>query len=394
MIYTGHAIEGDKKQGVEKMILAARSKIKTYPTLNGIVNNFNDPGYEVCPPNYILSLASDAVSSPWLFGKPDINAEEKISKFEKLFCTILPTLPKEKRKKIEARLRGYDENHWMQIREIEFYLDMQKNNKISGIAYEDPKFGNHDFHINVEDTEFNIEHTSLGANLIQQIVESGLSLAANKIIPLLPEKKMIKLDVKTAMLLKEEGNNNATDICNKIVDDYKNISPIVSEMENTSCSFGDIGDSAQTLIQLKDIFQYYDSGPVMTKLLETEAGLTFLTETSQKEIQENSIEVIYAFNRDRRELHIHSVCCWPSKSESLRKESLLRQFKARVCAKITDGQLRGKTNAVIAMQFQDVLFMEYTRKKEFGEEHLIELTHGVEEAFNTTRENDILAVII
>ena len=92
---------------------------------------------------------------------------------------------------------------------------------------------------------------------------------------------------------------------------------------------------------------------------------------------------------------INSQSIWQSKAESLRKESLVKQLKRRIKEKINGGQLERKKNPLIAVRFEDFIFMNYSSENDiWWEENFNELKNVVEEMFRETNNLEILGVLL
>ena len=85
---------------------------------------------------------------------------------------------------------------------------------------------------------------------------------------------------------------------------------------------------------------------------------------------------------------------WPSKAEGLRKKSMLEQLKRRIEDKIKKGQLKGKENPILGVNFQDVSLHNYTSDIEpFGKKHLDDLKEIASDVFIKEKETEILGVL-
>ncbi len=81
MIIIGRAIEETESFNYSRdCIDNARKKIKQYPTLDKILDNFKDANNKNYNKNYFLLLAKSAISNPFINGNPDIRAEAKLER--------------------------------------------------------------------------------------------------------------------------------------------------------------------------------------------------------------------------------------------------------------------------------------------------------------------------
>jgi len=398
MIFIGRAFrENEQFNYPKETIDKGREKIKEFFTLNTILNNFNKADKNNYNKNHFLILGRDAVSNPFIGGQPDKDAEAKLKRYDTLLNFLLPRLSKDSKEKLISRLKDFGENHFKTILELEFFLELRVNKSIFDIHYEDSKRGNHDFCIKIDDTELNIELTSLGEGIIQKILETGFNIASNEIIEHIPERTLLKLDVDTDLILNQDDKNDPALIKNVLIQDFIKIKSIVNIMKNNHCIIEkNLGDPEKYLYDFKDLFKYYNEfGQSLLKLLETPEGLEFLKKTKYKNIRNISISSFIVGDAKTKLVEIHSVSMMPSKAESLRKISLLRQLKNRVDDKIKKKQLKNKTNSIIAINFEDFLFNDYASEQDyFGQEELNELKRIIEEIFKNNKEKQLLGILL
>src|SRR3989344_1023896 len=229
MIFIGRAFrENEQFNYPKETIDKGREKIKEFFTLNTILNNFNKADKNNYNKNHFLILGRDAVSNPFIGGQPDKDAEAKLKRYDTLLNFLLPRLSKDSKEKLISRLKDFGENHFKTILELEFFLELRVNKSIFDIHYEDSKRGNHDFCIKIDDTELNIELTSLGEGIIQKILETGFNIASNEIIEHIPERTLLKLDVDTDLILNQDDKNDPELIKNVLIQDFIKIKSIVN----------------------------------------------------------------------------------------------------------------------------------------------------------------------
>src|SRR3989344_2535850 len=147
---------------------------------------------------------------------------------------------------------------------------------------------------------------------------------------------------------------------------------------------------------MRDIYDYYDEfGQRLKKLLDSDGGVTYLKNKMVGEIVDCSITHFLIFPAKFGNVGLNSQSIWPSTAESLRKESLIRQLKTRIKEKINGGQLDGKTNPIIAVRFEDFIFMHYSSEDDiWWEENFNELENIVESVFREANNNEILGVLL
>lgn len=397
MIIMGQAFEENKDfQYVQDYISKAQTKLKEFQNLSQVLGKFDDANRSNYNKNYFLLHSRNAVSNPFNNGQPDKNSEDKLKVYDVLLKAILPELNGERRSKLISRLKGYGENHFKTIQELEFFLELVKNDAITEITYEDPKKGNHDFSFKFQNEEFNVELTSTGTGMVQAILEDAFNAAANEILTTLEPGTLLKLHADTSMLLDLTGENNPDEIKNILLTNYNKIEKIVKVIKNNFCILGINWSPEKSLYDLKDYYEHYNElGERLSKLLETDDGISYLKNTKIGDIQDNSISSFMYGEAKSRLVEIHSESKSPSKAEDARKISLLRQLKNRIKEKIEEGQLRDKPNPIIAVYFFDLIFHDYTSDDDlFGKQHFQELKSVIEEVFRATANKEILGVIL
>ncbi|MBU4308176.1 MAG: hypothetical protein KJ566_00065, partial [Nanoarchaeota archaeon] len=138
MIFTGRASEEDKDfDYFGGKIRNAKDKIKEFPIIDNIVNNFIGANKSNCDNNIFLNLASSAFSDPFFQGHPSLSSEFKLKQFEDLLNEILPKLKSDKKEDLKSRLKTLTKkNHLEKIAELNFYRELLENKEISDIYYE------------------------------------------------------------------------------------------------------------------------------------------------------------------------------------------------------------------------------------------------------------------
>ena len=221
MIFTGATYQGDSPYFEDKLN-KARTKLKEFPTILSIVNNFNLANRENHTENLFINLLSASVSDAFLEGKPNEGYNNILKSFEEVLRKLLPKLSRDKKNNLVARLKSFGDKHRETINEIEFLVELKQNSNISDIEYENESLGSHDFNIKIDSEEFNIEQTSLGESKIQQIVEEAFSLASKEIIERIPKKILLKIDVDTNKILKER-DNSVEEVKTVVMEDYEKL---------------------------------------------------------------------------------------------------------------------------------------------------------------------------
>ena len=379
----------------DEKVERARIKLKEFPALQKVLDNFNLANRENHTENALLNILG-MFGSEYSSQDTKLKYEYILREMDNILKDLLKNLSKEKRNNLIKRLNLFGENNFELMNELEFFVELRTNNKLSDVHYENLNKGNHDFNLKIEGKEFNIEVTSLGKSQIQQIVEEAFNLASKEIFSTIPKKIYLQIEVVTDRILKEE-NNKVVEIKSRIIEDYEKLKDIIWVNEEGLCILGkNLGDPTKSLYEIKDIFEYYQEfGQRLSQLLLNNEGVSFLKKTQIKDITENSIISFIIGSAKFGAVEIHSQCLHPSKSEELRKKSLINQLKRRIKDKIILGQLRGKKNPIIAVRFEDFSFMHYSSDSDiWWEENCRELKEIIESVFKETRDKEILGVLL
>ncbi len=395
MIFSG-ATQQDESTYFEDKLSKARNKLKEFPTILSVVDNFNLANKYNHTENLLLNLLSASVEDIFLDNKPNERYNQKLKLIDSILNELIKNLSREKRNNLIARLKSFGSNHRELMNEIEFLIELKQNTSLSKVSYENKILGNHDFNFYIEGEEFNIEQTCLGKGEIQQIVEEAFNLASKEIIKTIPKKVFLKIDVETDKILNER-NNNVEEIKIILMKDYENLKGILFVDLNGSCSMEkNIGDSNKFLYEVRNLYEYYDEfGQRLKKMLSSEEGLAYLKSKKIGDVANGSITHFIVGNGKFGSVSIHSQCLWPSRAESLRKESLVSQLKRRIKEKIIGKQLFGKKNPIIAVRFEDFIFMNYSSETDISwQENFNELKNIVDEVFRETHDKEILGILL
>jgi len=323
------------------------------------------------------------------------SGEEILESFEVQVIPKIQKFPRGKKRLIISKLRSTNEQSYKLFTEWMFYLDLLKNKNISSIEYENSKIGNHDFQIRVKNVLFDIELTSFGKGPLQEKIEEGFRMASEYILERIPNKivLMIHLDLKKVPLTKEISLEEIRDF---IIKSYNILEPIILIEQNGLCMIRYLGGPNNVLWDSRDMFEYYQEfGQRLLKLSKTETGKEFLKKTTNKDLIESSFESVIIGPAKYSRVGIHSRCIHPSEAETLRKEALINQLKRNLRQKITKGQLKGKTNPIIALSLDDFSFMDYWNSADyFGNQCFKELEKVIQDVFREEKESEILGVLL
>lgn len=373
----------------------AKTKLKEFSTLQKVLDNFKSADRENHTENALLNILG-MFGSEYPSKDTQLKYESILKDMDNLLNELLNNLSKEKKNNLIKRLNIFGKNNFELMNELEFCIELRNNKKISEVHYENLNKGNHDFNLRISGEEFNIEVTSLGKSQIQQILEEAFNLASKEIFSMMPQKIYLQIEVVTDRLLKEK-NNKVIEIKDKIMKDYEKLKNIIWIDQDGLCIIEkNLGNPTQSLYDIRDIFEYYQEfGERLSKLLLSTEGTSFLKKTQIKDLIENSINSFIIGNAKFGTIKIHSQCLFPSKSEKLRKESLINQLKRRIKDKIISKQLSGKKNPIIAVRFEDFSFMHYSSDSDiWREENCRELKEIVESVFKEIKDKEILGVLL
>ena len=191
MIFTCATYQSDSPYFEEKLD-RARNKLKEFPTILSIVDNFNSANRENHTENVLLNLLSASVSDVFLGGKQNEKYNETLKVIELTLKELIGKLSRDKKNNLIVRLKSFGNHHREIMNEIEFLIELKQNPNASNIEYENESLGNHDFSLFIHGYEFKIEQTCLGKGEIQQMLEKTFSLACKEIIDRIPKKLLLK----------------------------------------------------------------------------------------------------------------------------------------------------------------------------------------------------------
>jgi hypothetical protein len=380
----------------QEVIQQAQEKIKEFPILYDILRDFSGANQDNYSENYFLMLSAHATSDPFLKNEPNLQSQAKLHNLNVLLQLILPTLKKDIKTKILARLKGFDEEHYKTILELELYIDLIRRD-VSNLEYENPERGTHDFYFIIDNDEFNIELTSLGRGKIQEMLENAFKKTCETILAEMPEKTLLKFHVQTDKLLEESGNNDEGIISTKLYQDFKILEELIYITRNNYCFVEtNLGNSEKSLFDCLDIMVYFgEFGERVLKLIQTEEGQEYLEKIKIQDLIRHSFKSFMIYDATTKIVEIDSECSWPSKAESLRKKSMLKQLKNRLSDKLELGQLKNKKNPILALYFRDTIMHDYTSDTDyFGQQNLNELVKIIDNLFEEKKDKEILGVIL
>ncbi|MBM3233599.1 hypothetical protein FJZ19_00725 [Candidatus Pacearchaeota archaeon] len=395
MIFMGATYQSDSPYFEDKLI-KARNKLKEFPTIASVVDNFNLANRENHTENIILNLLSAAVSDAFLENKPNERCNQTLKLIELSLKELLDKLSRSKKNNLIVKLKSFGDSHRDTINEIDFLIELKQNSNVSDIEYENETLGNHDFNVYIGGEEFNIEQTCLGRGKIQKMVERAFNIASKEIIERIPKRIFLKIDVDTDRILKER-DNSFHEIKTLLMKDYDNLEKMLLIDLNGGCRIdNNLGSSNQSLYEIKDLYDDYDEfGQRLKKLLDSREGVDYLKSKKVFELTKCSITHFIIGPGKFGSVSIHSQCIWPSRAESLRKGSLINQLKRKIKEKIEGRQLEGKTNPIIAVRFEDFIFMNYSSEDDvWWEENFNELKNIIEGVFRDINNKEILGVLL
>lgn len=366
----------------ENKLSRAIKKIKEFPTLSKLINNFDQATKNNHYENTFLNLA----------GADTDKYDSILKKFDCLIEEILSG--RIDNNNLINLIKSFSEKHFQKINELEFYIQLKEKEYVTKIKYEG-KSQKHDFNFLIDKTEFNIELTSLGKSKIEQRINEAFTLAAKEIIKGLPGNILLKIDIITDKL-GDIGEVVSSEQISKIIIGYFNkIKTFCLVCKNDSLILEkNIGLKDKTLFECKDYFYYEESKKRINELLKSERGVDYLKSIKVSDITENPIDHVMIFDWKNRKVEIHAQRLMPSSTEILRKKSLVRQLKELMKYKLKKGQLNGQINPFIAFNFEDFAFHNYYLPDDsFGQDSFNELNEIVKEVFIEESEKKLLGVL-
>ena len=380
----------------KKFVQNAKRKIKEFPSLHRIVGDFSGVNKENYQKNFILLLAAHAVPDPFFKRKPDLQSEKELNELEMLLKEIILTLGKDAKSKVKSRLKGFNENPMQIIHELRLYRELRQNDHVLDLDYENSEIGNHDFYFKLDGKEFNLELTGLGKGEIEKILERAFKEGAEEILEEIPQYTRLKFYIKTDMLLDEKGDNDSERIKKEILKHYSSIKPII-HIKRGIDNIEEIPDKPnKSLFDARETLKLFPHNyERILKLFKTDEAIKFLKKTKVSDINQNCISSFIISDAITELVEIDQECVGPAtKAEGLRKQSMLRQLKKRIKCKIKEGQLKGKKNPIIAVNFQNVSMHNYSSDQEpFGYKHLKELKDIALDVLIKEKETEILGIL-
>ena len=415
--------ENENFRYTENFIKRAREKIKEFPWLYGIVKDFSDANQNNYDDNYLLVLAARAnplnknpaeVKSPGIIEQGLIHSDwlekqaagKKLGDFNEALKNILQNLKDEVRKDIEKRLKSFDrELNYPLIIEIELYIDLTKAG-ISNIEYQKTEVGTKtpDFYFMIGKEKFSLELRTLFRGDYQKRLDETFKKVNMRIFSELPEKTYLKLDLKTGMLFPEQNSEEQVEA---IYADYKILENLIYARRNSyalispygiSC----LGDPEKTLFECLDNLKLFGSniggeiGEIILKLSETKEGKEYLKNTKISDLLQNFYSDFIIRDHITKGFEIYPEPIRYSKSDSSENNPMHERLKELICKKIERGQLRGKTNPLLAVHLQYVITEDYTSGLliRLDDRELEELTKLINVVFEEKQETEILGVIL
>jgi hypothetical protein len=398
MIIRGYAIAESLRQHRIDFLNNGREIIKKFPTLFSILNDF--PGFieDKYDSNDFLNSASKAKFNVFI-GGPDERSLNRLKEYENILREIdLQSYPREKRNQIKQRMNLFgDDNHEALVKELQLLIQLKKSKIFTDVVYDKFDESNHDFRFFIDKNEFNLEFTSLGKSLPTRIIEKSFNGISEELIKLIPDKHLLRLRVKTDQLLNSDGEMDEDYIKGYLIEKIKEILPIITVNLNGHFMINsNLGDQKKSLWEARSVFGYFNEfGERLQSLTVTKNGRDYLKKTKIAQIADCPIKSISIMPRVASLVEIHSEGVFPSEAERLRTESLIRQIRNSVEQKIKENQLDGQTNPIIAIQFDDVLFMNYTDSTDYlSEDYIQKLSEPILEALLSEVNEDILGVLL
>jgi hypothetical protein len=306
---------------------------------------------------------------------------------------------KDKRNDLKKKMNSFDNLQNLSfIKELEFLKQLKDHEQITGIVYNNFPESDHDFRIFIEGVEFNLEFTSTGESEPNKILRESFSKIANELLKLIPDNKMLIVDLKTDRLLNAGGKMEEGHIFSLVVQKIKKILPIIKVKDNSFCTINaNMGSPTQNLFEIRDIFKYHnDLGERLELLLTTSEGEEYLKSTPLSTFNNFPISSFGFCDAKSKLVTVHSESVYPSRAESLREKALLNQLEKRADSKITEKQLLGQENPILVIQFQDILFLGYSyRSGIFSNDYFVKIKERILDAFKKNpTSNNILGTIL
>ena len=361
MIITGYAI--DEKGGNFRADFLSNGKetIKKFRILNAILDGFKDSTPEKYDLNIFLVMASNSKYDRFI-GGPNNKCLEKLGQYETLLNDVeIETYKAKKRRGIYKKMNSFDKQQNRSIvLELDILRELKHHRKITNVIYDNFIESNHDYRISLDCIDFNLELTGLGESEPNKILQKSFFKIADELLNLIPDGKMLKIDLKTDMLLNEKNKMDENHIFDRVLHDIKCIEPIIFAKSNSYCSFHmDVGEKSKTLYDLRDAHEYTqtDLYERLALLCNTQKGVEYLKKTSFSIFDNFSVSSFRFNDADFKIAEVRNQSIYPSVAEKLIEKATLRKLERIACDKLKKNQLSCQENSILVIQCKDLLFM-------------------------------------
>lgn len=399
MIITGYAIEEKEGDYRADFLSNGKEAIKEFCTMYSIFDGFPDFEEEKYDSNIFLVLASTSKHDIFRKG-PNKESYEILKQYEALLNDIkIKDYKPEKRNDIRKKMNSFDKQQNRSIMlELEFLRQLKQHEKITNVIYDDFLDSNHDYRISLDGIDFNLELTGLGESEPNEELRKSFFKIANELLKLIPTDKMLKIELKTDMLLNEKNKMDEKYICDLVVQGIKNIRPVILVKNNSYCRINtEMGEFTKNLFDIREIFKHYnDWGERLALLCNTEEGEAYLKDTYLSIFKYFPISSFDFCDAKGKLVEVHSQSSFPSEAENLREKGLLKQLGRSANAKLEKNQLLKQENPIIIIKFKDILFEGYPNERGmFSEKYLEKIKFRILEAFENNRKcNNILGIML
>lgn len=369
-------------------------KIKEFPTLYSILGKFKNFLVSKHNHNIFLNLLASAQHDVFLDG-PNKRSEETIRKVEDVLTKFkINEFKRNVRKAIQRKMQSFDRDQNNSVfSELILLHQLMQNKNVRNIEYANMKDSNHDFRFILNDIEFNLELTVLNESKPAQILRKIFTNVARELISLMPERTILKVEIKTDLLLGPNKNFDEISSTKYLLNEFRKFLPLIL-VQHGSCIMHFL-DENYPLYEKKDLFQYYEElGERLNLLTKDKKGSSFLKSTKSDEINKSPVSYFIYGPAKYGLVSISSEVIYPSRAEQLRQMSLLNQLNRALEGKLKKNQLKNQTNPIIAIKFQDTVFNFYTDNDPYSAKAFRILKESIRSTFKESNNSEIIGLLL
>lgn len=375
-----------------EFLAKGKQKLQEFPLLTKYVDSFKNFSKKSYDYNIFLNLSVRANQE----GQKSY-PQALLEQIETVLDVVeKANLKKQVKNSIKKRMQKFEYDGTLSIyRELSFYSELLRTPEIKKPTYESFNDSHHDFGFSIERIPFNLELTGLEEGDAPKELRLGFHEAAKKLLAQIKANKCLRATIRTDILRDSNEKMDKAHIEKVLLRGINKIFPIITVKPGWFHLRG-FGNPDKNLWAYKETFEHYSElGERLNELGKSKRGVKYLKATKEKILSGNCVVSASYFPATHRVVEIQSEFVFPSYTQSMREKYLLGQLSRRIIKKIDKGQLKGKQNPIISVQFNDTLFKGYTDSSLFEvEKYLKILKETIENAFKQKSELEILGVLL